>query len=238
MKIEAFKLLRDMENSWWYQGRKAIAKKNISKFVEGGQNILDFGAGYGGMLETLRPYGEVNAFEISEEAKNECIKRGYRKTFSSVEEALSKENCHTLITLFDVLEHVEEDSDLVESLYQALAPDGYVVITVPAFQYLWGVHDIEHNHFRRYTKGQIVNLLRKHRFKVKYASYWNTILFIPAAITRILGFSGKSSLNSPGWLNLFFLNIVRLESFFMPLVSLPFGTGIIIIAKKDDSLST
>lgn len=233
MKKAAFGLLRDMENSWWYRARAALSAKVLSRYAGNTkQKILDFGAGYGGMFDPLSRYGEVDAFEVEEEAKKECLRRGYGKVFGSKEEALSPENSHTIVALFDVIEHIGDDAGLVDSLYGVLASEGRIFITVPAFQWLWSVHDEEHSHFRRYTKKQITKLLISAGFEIEYVSYWNMLLFIPAAIIRLLGFSGKSSFGAPRWLDSLFYYLVHLEIFFIPLISLPFGTSIIVIAQK------
>ena len=75
-------------------------------------------------------------------------------------------------------------------------------------------------------------LLSNAGFEIEYSSYWNTLLFIPAAITRIFGFSGSSSFNMSPWLNRLFYGAVFIESLLIPIISLPFGTGIVIIARK------
>ncbi len=234
MKKRAFQLLYDMENSWWYQGRRVVVSKILSKFLISKEriSILDFGAGYGGMFGLLNKYGNVDAFELDAEARDLCSKRGYRNVFNSRNIALSEKNRFDLISLFDVVEHVENDKDLIDSLYKFLSKDGQVVITVPAYQWLWSTHDIEHNHYRRYTKGSIARLLKEVGFEIEYSSYWNTLLFLPAAFTRIFGLSGEGSLKMSKFFDSVLYIIVLIESMLMPFLSYNFGLGIIVIAKK------
>ncbi len=79
MKLEAFKILHDMEESWWYRGRRMVASKLLSKFIkERNLEILDFGSGYGGMFDFLKEYGTVDGFEVETEAISSCEKRGYK----------------------------------------------------------------------------------------------------------------------------------------------------------------
>jgi len=234
MRKEAFQLLHDMEDSWWYRARKMVVSRVLDKFLDKKKNvlILDFGAGFGGMFDTLSKYGEVDAFEPNKEARNLCIRSGYQKVFESGTDALSKDNKIHLVALFDVVEHVKDDVNLVSDLYKFLSVGGQVIVTVPAYQWLWGVHDIKHNHYRRYTRESITKLFEKAGFGIEYSSYWNTSLFIPVALTRMLGFSGESSFKMPKLLDSIFYHMVLIESLLIPLTFLPFGTGIVVITKK------
>lgn len=236
MKKEAFKLLHDIEGSWWYEGRKRVATKVLNKFLkkEKGQiKVLDFGAGFGGMYKALSEYGEVSAFEPDEEAKRSCEAYGYKPVFVNREEALNGKHGISLIAMFDVMEHVKDHDTLAKMLYESLPKDGHVIITVPAFQWLWGKHDVEHLHFRRYTKSSIKKLLEDQGFEIQYASYWNMLLFLPAAIVRLLGKSGETTLKTKTWVNTVFGAVVGFERIFMPTTALPFGTGIVVLARKN-----
>ncbi len=233
MKIEAFKILHDMEESWWYRGRRMIAQKMLSSFVkERNLSILDFGSGYGGMFNFLNKYGEVDGFEVESDAISSCEKRGYKKVFNSTTELFSSNNKYDLVVMFDVLEHIEDDKATINSIYNILNNNKTLVITVPAFMWLWSIHDEQHKHFRRYNRNQIVNLLNENGFKVEYSSYWNMFLFLPAMVIRLLGFTGTSTFNQSGITSSIFSFLVYLESKLVPTISLPFGTGIVVVARK------
>lgn len=238
MKRDAFLLLHDMEDSWWYRGRAAVVLsvlvRKIGHFSP--RDALDFGAGYGGMGESLKTLcPRVYAFEPDVTASAVASTRGYTKIFSSAEEALARR--YSLIGLFDVVEHMKDDRAGIESMKRALVPDGYLLITVPAFPYLWSVHDINHHHYRRYTKTTLRKLLEANGFEVAYISYWNTTLFIPAALMRLMGLSGESTLKLPSFLNALFFAMVRVEAFLLRFISLPFGTGLVAVARIPSSLS-
>jgi SAM-dependent methyltransferase len=233
MKLEAFKILHDMEESWWYRGRRMVASKLLSKFIkERNLEILDFGSGYGGMFDFLKEYGTVDGFEVETEAISSCEKRGYKKVFSSTSEFFNSDKKYDLVVMFDVLEHIEDDKATINSLYGILNKNKTLVITVPAFMWLWSIHDEQHKHFRRYSRKQIVNLLKNSGFEVEYSSYWNMFLFLPAMVVRLLGFTGTSTFNKSGITSSIFSFLVYLESKLVPLFSLPFGTGIVVVARK------
>jgi SAM-dependent methyltransferase len=234
MKKEAFKVMYNIEDSWWYKGRALVVKKVLDSFLnnKNGEKILDLGSGFGGMLPYLKNYGEVDAMELDAEAKDFCKTRGYLNTYSTSEEAFSARN-FSLVGMFDVLEHIEDDKKILSDIYKNLKPGGAVLITVPAYMFLWGYHDIHHHHFRRYTRSGLRILLEESGFKVAYSSYWNFSLFLPIAVLRIFGVGGGESLGKPSFLDTIFKKIVYLESICIPTLFLPFGTGIVAIAYKD-----
>ena len=221
-----------MEHSWWYRGRAAAVGAALKRVgVSEESEILDLGCGFGGMYETLARFGKhVSAYEPDNEARDGAKKRGYTEVFSSEGEALA----HTcdLIGLFDVVEHIEDDRAFLARLHAALKDEGRVAITVPAFQFLWSVHDVNHHHFRRYTATSMRSALESAGFRIEYTSYWNMILFFPAALMRLLGRTGEDALSLPQWIDKLFLFIVKLENPCIRILSLPFGTGLVVVARK------
>src|SRR5262249_12558836 len=148
MERNAFKLLHDMENSWWYRGRAAVVRGLISKEKNKGK-VLDFGAGFGGMYPELAVRGEVYAFEPDKEAQRTARSRPYAAIYDSEKEAL--DNSYDLIGLFDVLEHLPDDKYFLNKARKSLNKNGKLAITVPANPFLWSEHDVSHHHYRRYT---------------------------------------------------------------------------------------
>lgn len=232
MERGAFKLLNKMERSWWYRGRICVLRSALSRArVRSADEILDYGAGFGGMHDALAELGaHVDAYEPDGEAAAAAEGRGYGQIFSSDADALAR--TYDLIGLFDVVEHIEHDREFLTKAYGAIRAGGHIAITVPAFPFLWSIHDVSHHHFRRYTKASMRAALYDAGFQVEYASYWNMLLFIPAALMRFLGWSGESALLMPRSLNAIFFKIVKAESFLMRFLPLPFGTGLVVIARK------
>ncbi len=54
--------------------------------------------------------------------------------------------------MLDVLEHIEDDREALTILYSLLERGGYAVLTVPALQVLWSIHDEVNRHYRRYSR--------------------------------------------------------------------------------------
>ncbi len=234
MRKEAFKVMHNIEDSWWYKGRAWVIQNVLRKFVSKSDKneVLDLGSGFGGMFQYLKDYGNISSMEVDVEARDSCKKRGYTNTFSTSEDAFSSK-IFSLVGMFDVLEHIEDDKKILREIYNNLKPEGAVIITVPAYMFLWGYHDIHHHHYRRYTRGNLKRLLEESGFRVLYSSYWNFTLFIPIAVLRLVGIGGGESLGKPSFFDKIFKVIVYVESLFIPRFSFWFGTGVVIIAKKD-----
>jgi SAM-dependent methyltransferase len=230
MERKAFSLLHAMEDSWWYRGRARVIARVLSCMKTTPRRALDLGAGYGGMIDTLKSsVYEVDGVEPDEESRKRAEQRGYRVVYLGLDMTAPP---YDLIALFDVLEHVEDDYALLLKLHSMLTEDGHLALTVPAFQWLWSEHDVEHHHFRRYTTSSACAVLQRAGFDIRYISYWNMLLFIPAALVRLMGRSGAASLTLPPLLDQLFYAIVYMESFLQPWLRLPFGTGIVVLARK------
>lgn len=235
MESRMFKLLQETEGSWWYRGRAIIVSRVLRQCKKNSAqgSALDFGAGFGGMFDTLRRWSdEVKAFEPSAEAQEVLRGRGYAEVFATPDEALAEE--YDLVALFDVLEHIEDDGELLLRVRHAISTGGRLLVTVPAYAWLWSEHDTENHHYRRYTKTSLIEALATAGYRIDYVSYWNTFLFPAAALMRLLGRSGGRTLRLPRPLGYVLLSLIRLEAFLLRFFPLPFGLSIIACASKKD----
>lgn len=235
MQEKAFQAIHTAENSWWYHARIFAIKRILSYFKAKNETICDVGAGYGAMCPGLKSYGRVSVFEPEADARKKCLEMCDEVFGSESLEEFTKnqEKKFSLVTLFDVIEHVEDDLKFISDVSKLIPEGGHVFVTVPAFQFLWSELDVLAMHFRRYKKAQIVALLERAGFEIEYASYWNMMLIIPALIVRKgTGKAGYSAFSMPRWIDRLFFEWVRLESCLMPHVSLPFGTSVFVYARK------
>ena len=77
------------------------------------------------------------------------------------------------VVLINVLEHVENDEELLRTIHQILKPGGTVLLFVPAVPGLYGSLDEEFWHIRRYRKGELGSLLIKTGFQTGCLRYFN-----------------------------------------------------------------
>jgi len=235
MEKKAFKLLHDAESSWWYQGRRQTIERTLSLLPRRSSPrvILDVGAGFGGMYETLKVYGEVYAMEPDQDARILAKTRGYKKVFSSLEEIAQENLAFDLIGAFDVIEHTSNDTEFLHQLHGLLRPEGSIIATVPAYPWLWSAHDVLHHHYRRYAKKTFSELFKKNRFTVLYCAHWNMFLLPLAILARVMGKSGEGSMESGSLINTVFTMILRFESSLIPHLSLPWGVSLVLFVRKN-----
>jgi SAM-dependent methyltransferase len=171
------------DDHWWFRARRDILDRAVARFV--GKTELSLTVGVGIMRE---------AEMLAKRTRLVAIDRA-RIDPRCLEVALSAQADATAIPfgdsvfdavfLFDVLEHVDEESKALSEIRRVLRPGGKLLVTVPAFMFLFGLQDEVSEHKRRYRRGPLVNLLRRSGFQVNYASYFNTLLFPPIAAIRV-----------------------------------------------------
>ncbi len=233
-----------LENSYfWFVARNQILNKVVSEFcnLNSDFNLLDVGCGNGGFSHHLINKCNVIGIDTSETALDYASKRGIKNLHNVILKDFDKTPYGHInaVTIFDVIEHIEDDKEVVSQIYDVLANDSYVFATVPAYQWLWSKHDEIHMHYRRYSIKNFKKLFQDSGFKIIYTSYFNSLLFIPAVLKRFLDkLTGQDKSNdspidevSP-LMNKIFTTIFLSERKLIPNVSLPFGLSILIIAKK------
>jgi 2-polyprenyl-3-methyl-5-hydroxy-6-metoxy-1,4-benzoquinol methylase len=65
-----------------------------------------------------------------------------------------------LVMALDVVEHFENEGQILKALVSNTRPGGKILVTVPAYQWLWSTHDVQNDHHRRYTRRQLTQALQ------------------------------------------------------------------------------
>jgi SAM-dependent methyltransferase len=103
-----------------------------------------------------------------------------------------------LISALDTIEHVADDAAALGELFRVCRPGGTVLLTVPAFAFLWGNLDTYGHHYRRYTRPELLARVRGAGFTIRVARFFNYLLFPPIALIRLLARLRPSSAARPG----------------------------------------
>jgi len=246
MENKIFQKMLKLESShWWFVARRKIIQKAINNLdLPRNIRILDAGCGNGDNLSLLSTFGDLVAFEKNEyalkTAKSKKIGEIYKAELPDKLPNTIKTN-FDLIVLLDVLEHIDDDSKSLTTVRKLMNNKGIILITVPAFQWLWSEHDVIHHHKRRYSKSELREKLDSSGFRIKYISYFNTLLFPFALVERIgqkiFSPSNPEILELPNnKINFLLEKIFSLEAIFMNKISLPFGLSLVAIAEKKNNV--
>ena len=229
---------------WWFAARREIVLAQLEGVLEAGRSdrrLLDIGCGAGGFLAFLGRYGHATGIEASPEAVEIASRSGADVRFGSLPGDIPVEQESVdVITLLDVLEHVEEDLDALRTIRDRLRPGGHLILTVPAFPFLWSGHDVVNEHKRRYVRSQLDERLRGTGFEVLRTSYFNTLLFPPIALLRILRRPWDRDDRAdegrvPALLNGLLRRTFGAERWFLKWADLPFGVSLLAVARRPTS---
>jgi SAM-dependent methyltransferase len=155
------------------------------------------------------------------------------------------------VTAFDVIEHNEDDMAILADSYRVLKPGGHLIITVPAFMWLWTHNDVLNAHARRYTAGELKWKLGQAGFKVRRVSYNNFFIFPMAASLLLLRrfTDSKKELAShhvsteeyqvemepaSPLVNRILTVVGQVEAKLIRYIDLPFGTSLIAVGQKPE----
>jgi SAM-dependent methyltransferase len=200
------------EHHWWYRGRRAVIRSELARLpLPRPAVVLDAGCGSGRTMAELVHLGEVRGLELDPEAAEVARDRGLGEVYTGrLEELPWAPDTFDLITCLDVLEHTPDDRATLETLREACKPGGWLLITVPAYQALWSLHDVANHHYRRYGRRSLHAAAVEAGWLVRRMSSFNTLLLAPAAVVRLAQRRRARRLDStytpelklgPGWLN-------------------------------------
>lgn len=246
MQISHLEYHRDAERDhWWFAARRSIVLAQLESALEPRRTfrretlrILDIGCGAGGMLSFLSNWGEVAGVDASPEAVAMAAATGVGdvRHGSLPGDIPFDPASFDVITLLDVLEHVDDDVMALEAVRRLLRPHGTLIMTVPAYRLLWSGHDVVNEHRRRYVRGELRHKLQEAGFTVDRLSYFNTLLFPPIALARFLGRLRRGTPTAdtgrvPAPLNAMLRSIFGVERHLLGATNLPFGVSLLAVAR-------
>lgn len=186
------------KDSFWFKHRNNCIIEAV-KIYSNNEIFFDVGGGNGYVAKGLAENNIKSVLiEPGLEGALNAKERGLENVIcSTFEDAGIKPDSCKSIGLFDVVEHIEDDRQFLRSIYRILSDNGFVYITVPAYQLLWSKEDDDAGHFKRYTIKQICSTLKDSGFEIEYATYIFSILPVPVFLFRtipgLLRFNKKPS---------------------------------------------
>lgn len=234
--------MREVEDRhWWFRGRRSIVAQALRTLeLPKDARVLDAGCGTGGNLALLAGFGHVTGVESDAQALQMAQSRGVASILAgSLPDHMPMQGPQfDLVVMLDVLEHIEDDLGSLAALATLIKPGGSLCITVPAFQFLWSEHDVQHHHKRRYVAAGLRELLGRAGLAVRHLSYFNTVLFPVVAAVRIAqklvtpkDMTGELSV-PPQLINRALGAIFSAERHLVCRTGLPFGVSLLVVASK------
>ena len=220
---------------FWFRSKKDLINILMNKIGSKNLKILNIGAGTGVDLEIMNRFGNIYIIDVNKKALDLIPSNLYSEKKVCDATALPYPNdFFDIVCSFDVFEHIKNDKEAVLEAHRVLKKKGHLLLMVPAFNFLFSAHDKALLHYRRYNKKKLYELLRI--FKCEYLSYWNSILFFPLSILRIVKKRSKPKtdyFNLPSLLEKAFLNFLRIENkLIMKDYRLPFGLSLVGVYRK------
>ncbi len=167
---------------WYYVAKGRALRRFLGDHPV--DDVLDVGAGSGVFTRQLVDAGLAR--------RGTCVDPGYPaervETYNGCSIAFVRKVDavpQKLILMMDVLEHVNDDVGLLKEYTDRMPGDGRVVVTVPAFQFLWSGHDVFLEHKRRYTLAHAEDVIRRANLRVLKGRYFFGALFPVVAAMRL-----------------------------------------------------
>jgi SAM-dependent methyltransferase len=244
-------ILIEEDRHWWFASRTRALMGLLDRFVGPGaeRQVLDVGAGAGNMMHHLAHYGHVIGVDSNPRPIAVAQQRGYDVRLGDAHNLPFDDACFDLVALLDTVEHCPDDTAVLRECFRVTRPGGTLVVTVPAFMWLWSHNDVLNNHQRRYTAHELSRRIQSVGYTPRFVSYNNFLVF-PLAAPMILArrwLGRQPELASPHFddaayqvemepthplLNTVLDSVGKVEASLLRQVSLPVGTSIIGLAQR------
>jgi SAM-dependent methyltransferase len=238
---------------WWFVARRQVALTFARDYrPDGGRDgaswrqplrVLDAGCGTGALLERLSqdPEEEVYGVDFSREALAFSHQRGQSRLVQGDLTALPfASDCFDMVTALDVVEHVERDVDALREICRVLRPGGVLLMSVPAYPFLWSSHDTALHHKRRYSAGMLAPRLAQAGLAIVKTTYLLAFLFPAIALFRVVDRLRRHErrprahlVSIPPAINRLLIGLQEAELSVARRLSLPFGVSLFCVARKE-----
>jgi SAM-dependent methyltransferase len=238
------------DSHWWFASRtRALIGLLDREVAHSGRRILDVGCGAGNMIHHLSRYGTVVGIDNNSIPLRIARQRGYDARLAQAEEMPFEDKSFDLVTALDVIEHCDEDVQILRECYRVCADDGLIAITVPAFQWLWTNNDVINDHKRRYSSSDLRAKVTEAGFRVRRITHNNFFIFPVAAALLVArrrsdlqpelatpskdedAYQVEMEPTSPP-VNALLTGVGWLEASILRFIDLPVGTSLICLAHK------
>lgn len=229
----------DLERQhFWWATRRALVVHLLDDLGAGfGSSVLDVGCGSGVTAEEVAAHGsEVIGVDLETHGHSHIgpvrlIEGDYLQLASDLGQ-------FDFVLALDSVEHFPDEAVVLGALATNVKRGGYLIVTVPAYQWLWSSHDDENIHYRRYTASRLRLALQGAGFEVERLGYAFLSLTAPkavlAGVEKVTGRSGPTGTDVGGAANDLAARYFGFETRWAQRRRnfLPFGTSVIAVARR------
>ena len=244
---EGFAVTAEIEaGSFWCRSRNRVLGDVVRGFADAsrGLDMLEIGCGIGGVVSELRRVDRLRltASDIYLDGLRYARSRFPDVDFIQLDAtSMPFRSEFDIVGAFDVLEHIDDDEQVMRGVHDALRPGGLFIVTVPQHPWMWSSIDVVVRHKRRYTRADLLRKLRAARFEIVFCSSFVTVLLPAMAASRMVArmrrqrrddreaFSSEVTL--PPIANRICDRMMRIdEAVLRARISLPFGGSLLAVA--------
>ena len=228
--------------SFWFRERNRLVVSTLRRHFPDARDLLDVGCGTGGVLAALReafPSLRLVGTDLFEEGLEIARARGPGVELVQLDARdLPYRAEFDVVGAFDVLEHVDRDDLVLQSMHRAVRPGGGVIILVPQHRRVWSEMDAIAQHERRYSRAELVEKVTQAGFAVETVTSFVAALLPAMALSRLPRRLLRRPYDpvrelEPGPLNPVFERILGAERRLIDRgVSLPFGGSLLLVGRK------
>ncbi len=241
-----FPTLAEVElEHYWFTSRREVVLDLLRDTVPdlGRRALFDIGCGSGGLLAFLADSGVPIAGACDAYPESLALVRSrVGASLLLVDEGRFPPLGHgqTLLSMFDVLEHIDDDVGTLRHLFDVLEPGGVLVLTVPAHPFLFDEMDEIAHHRRRYRRPELRDKLGAVGFRVLRLSHFMAPLVPLVAVRWLIRLvPGRTALERRHAelrvvpvVNGLMRALLRLERPLVRAGALAFGSSLIAVAER------
>ena len=223
---------------WYFRGRLAVLLAVLERVLPPPpRRLVELGCGTGNVLQALGRFGEAIGVEYDAELRAVGVAAGVDIRAGALPDDVPlADGSADAVLLLDVIEHLDDDVAALRTARRLTRPGGIVVVTVPAYAWLWSGHDIALGHRRRYTARRLRAVMGEAGWRPHHLGYFNTLLFPAIAGVRLakrLAGGGGHDLHRPApAINRALTRLFAFERHAVLRPGLPFGTSILAVARR------